>query len=1067
LNMSKKNFLHLLFIIMLLLGLLPVVHAASLKVTTNQDNAPGSLRAAITMANINDEDDTIYLPKGVYLLSGETNDDGNISGDLDIDTPGKITIIGDGIGKTIIDGNQADRIFHILKGSVSIHGVTIRNGGFTCVIFEREDGSKYVAQEHGGGIYNSGTLTLNNCKISKNSSKDGCFICYGGGGCAPCPGSHGGGIYNTGTLKLRNCTISENNSGNRTYTWLSHTKSGDGGGIYNTGTLYMTDCLVKDNITGFDGGDGGGIYNFETGTMIIERSTICGNKANDGGWERHVDIGTGGGNGGGIFNSGKANVYYSTITGNTTGKGGSGDWVAGFAGNGAGISNTGEFILENSAITANTTGDWNAGAGGGISSSGEMTITNCSISENTTGNGIDISGEHFSGSGGGIFVAYGKITLISCTVCDNRTGQENVENMSGHGGGIYVANDGTCRLKNTIVANNQVYPGNQGPDCWGTLSSQGYNLIENTVNCAINGELTGNITGVDPQLGPLAYNGGITKTYALKPGSPAVDAGAGLGLSIDQRGYVRPMDNPDIINVNDGADIGAYEYNAASLPQISLNPTLLNFGMETSNTPANSQTFFIDNSGEGTLEWTINPDRGWLNCTPVSGTGPGLVTVQVDSQGLSAGAYIGHITVEAPGAINSPQIVTVILRIYHTGSGSSPFGVFATPLDGITVSGSIAATGWVLDDIGVQSVRIFREDGNSPVYIGDAVFVEGARPDVEEAYPGYPFNYKAGWGYMMLTNFLPDGGNGTFTIHAVATDFEGNQVTLGTKTIICDNANRIKPFGAIDTPEQGGIASGSDFVNFGWALTPLPNTIPHDGLSITVWVDGVPLGNPVYNRYRKDIATLFPGYNNSEGAGGHFYLDTSQYENGVHTISWSVTDNAGNTDGIGSRYFRIQNPGGTVSGKAQSAGRTAYSVPARVPDISQIPIDYSEPVRIKRGYNREIESQVLYPDEDGVVNIRIRELEPVEIRLSEGMRGLAPLYTASESSTGFTFGFQIIGNRLAALPIGSFLDSKNGIFSWMPGPGFLRDYKFTFIEKSKTGEMKQRLITVRIGPQIE
>ena len=97
------------------------------------------------------------------------------------------------------------------------------------------------------------------------------MVCYGRGGCASCHGSHGGGIYNTGTLILRNCTISENNSGNRTYAWLSHTKSGDGGGIYNTGTLYVTDCVVKDNITGFDGGDGGGIFNFETGTMIIER----------------------------------------------------------------------------------------------------------------------------------------------------------------------------------------------------------------------------------------------------------------------------------------------------------------------------------------------------------------------------------------------------------------------------------------------------------------------------------------------------------------------------------------------------------------------------------------------------------------------------------------------------------------------------------------------------------------------------------------------------------------------------------------------------------------------------
>ncbi|MFC2145782.1 hypothetical protein ACFLRT_00305 [Acidobacteriota bacterium] len=113
-------------------------------------------------------------------------------------------------------------------------------------------------------------------------------------------------------------------------------------------------------------------------------------------------------------------------------------------------------------------------------------------------------------------------------------------------------------------------------------------------------------------------------------------------------------------------------------------------------------------------------------------------------------------------------------------------------------------------------VRISEAADNSPSDTGDAVFVEGARPDVEKAYPGYPMNYRAGWGYMMLTNFLPNGGNGTFKIHAIAVDSEGHQVTLGTKTINCDNTNAVKPFGAIDTPDQGGTASGSNFINCVW-----------------------------------------------------------------------------------------------------------------------------------------------------------------------------------------------------------------------------------------------------------
>jgi hypothetical protein len=58
---------------------------------------------------------------------------------------------------------------------------------------------------------------------------------------------------------------------------------------------------------------------------------------------------------------------------------------------------------------------------------------------------------------------------------------------------------------------------------------------------------------------------------------------------------------------------------------------------------------------------------------------------------------------------------------------------------------------------------------------------------------------------------------------------------------------------------------------------------------------------------------LFPGYANSSGAAGYFYLDTRAYKNGVHTIQWVATDDAGNTDGIGSRYFTIQNTGSDAS----------------------------------------------------------------------------------------------------------------------------------------------------------
>jgi hypothetical protein len=122
-----------------------------------------------------------------------------------------------------------------------------------------------------------------------------------------------------------------------------------------------------------------------------------------------------------------------------------------------------------------------------------------------------------------------------------------------------------------------------------------------------------------------------------------------------------------------------------------------------------------------------------------------------------------------------------------------------------------------------------------------------------------------------------------------------------------NNAGSPLPFGTIDTPTQGGAASGTAFVNFGWALTPQPNIIELDGSTINVFIDGKLVGHPVYDNYRVDIATLFPGLLNSGGAVGYYKIDTTQLTNGLHTISWSVRDSAGHTQGIGSRFFNVQN----------------------------------------------------------------------------------------------------------------------------------------------------------------
>jgi hypothetical protein len=467
------------------------------------------------------------------------------------------------------------------------------------------------------------------------------------------------------------------------------------------------------------------------------------------------------------------------------------------------------------------------------------------------------------------------------------------------------------------------------------------------------------------------------------------------------------------------------------------------------------QEVSVNNGTVGTLNWTAAASQDWMTVTPSSGAGDGTLSIGVDPPGLSAGTYTGHVNIADPNASNSPRVIDVTLVVYSHGNDSVPFGTFETPLDGSIVMNSVPVTGWVLDDIELLPVQVYREpvagEGSGLVYIGDAVFVEGARPDVEQAFPGYPFNYKAGWGYMMLTNFLPNGGNGTFILHAIATDTSGHQVTLGTKTVTCKNANAVKPFGAIDSPSQGGIASGTSFINWGWVLTPQPNSIPIDGSTINVWIDGVNIGHPTYNIYRKDIADLFPGYANSNGAIGYFYLDTTAYANGVHTIQWTARDTGGNSNGIGSRYFSISNSGARSTMQAQMF--RAQRAPLDIRKVSQLPEDYS-PVRIKQGFKPDILPQDVIQDENGMNRIVIKELDRIEVHLSD------------QSSRGHAYsGHLVVGSRLTSLPVGSTLDAERGIFYWQPGPGFLGHYHLVFVETAPDGTMMKKNIIVEIVPK--
>jgi len=253
---------------------------------------------------------------------------------------------------------------------------------------------------------------------------------------------------------------------------------------------------------------GGGMYN-SPGSPTVSNCTFSGNKANAGG---------------GVQNeSSSPTVTNCTFSGNEAQVGGGMYNIAG--------SNP---TVTNCTFSGNTAWPGSEPGGGGMyNDNSSPTVTNCTFSGNTGGD-----------NGGGMCnFDNSSPTVTNCTFSGNTA-------SGGSGGGIYNTGSNTT-LKNTILA------GNAPDDCYGSVTSLGYNL-EGSTTCGCT--QTTDQQNTDPLLGPLQDNGGPTYTCALLPGSPAIDAipppynGA---PATDQRGVTRPQP------AGGYCDIGAVEMELA------------------------------------------------------------------------------------------------------------------------------------------------------------------------------------------------------------------------------------------------------------------------------------------------------------------------------------------------------------------------------------------------------------------------------------------------------------------------------------------------------------------------
>lgn len=220
--------------------------------------------------------------------------------------------------------------------------------------------------------------------------------------------------------------------------------------------------------------------------------------------------------------SASLNLYNSTLSANTTTSSGGGLYA----------------IDSNVSLTQSTVSGNVAQRGGGIFSYTDLAGKYTSLINST------VSGNTATSVGGGIFNVDGELRIGFSTIT------RNVAPINSGAGVLSAGDDRTeTRVADSIIAGNSPSDVDiTGPT--NSFLSFGFNLVGDgnaTASFGMSGDSTGT---ADPRLGPLANNGGPTRTHALLEGSPALDA-AGACVGPDQRGVSRPQ--------RSACDIGSFE----------------------------------------------------------------------------------------------------------------------------------------------------------------------------------------------------------------------------------------------------------------------------------------------------------------------------------------------------------------------------------------------------------------------------------------------------------------------------------------------------------------------------
>jgi len=382
------------------------------------------------------------------------------------------------ISASVITGNSAVFAINFAPGQGNGDGSNSTGGGNGNMV----DNGAVGADVEGGGVYNTGSLTISSSSVLNNSA---IFSVINGNLTPP---------SNVGNGNSNGDMVTDADNGNDDGNGILNSVFVEGGGIANSGNVTLSsDTLVGNRATstvvnGSDNGNGNG------DNASSENGTVDGNGVVD-------DLFVAGG---GLYNVGSATLKTDSFVGN---------WASSSVTNG---SNNGNNNGDNDSDDDN--GDFNGNgvlgdvtvAGGGIFSDNMLSASYIGVVANYAASTV-INGS-CNGNGNGVM-----------TESDN--GNENGNGVDGQlaisGGGIENADNGTMSLSHSAVSansiSNTIVNGNNNGDGDGENNAGLGNMEGKNNGNAVGGPVIISGAGIDnAYLSSLTINSSVVSANAIK-----------------------------------------------------------------------------------------------------------------------------------------------------------------------------------------------------------------------------------------------------------------------------------------------------------------------------------------------------------------------------------------------------------------------------------------------------------------------------------------------------------------------------------------------------------------------